>query len=105
MAGSFGDVAFFSFRSGKYLSVGEGGALFSSNADIRSRVSQSVAAMPTPDPKEEWVHLAKTYFKSLLRSKPLYGLAGYPLWSFLGKEMNLSARSGVTLSRILQADD
>jgi len=40
MAGSFGSMAVFSFRSGKYLSVGEGGALFSSDAGMRSRLSQ-----------------------------------------------------------------
>ena len=34
MAGSFSTIAAFSFRSGKYLSVGEGGALFSSDADV-----------------------------------------------------------------------
>ena len=39
MAGSFGTIAVFSFRSGKYLSVGEGGALYSSDADLRLRLS------------------------------------------------------------------
>lgn len=104
MAGSFGDVAFFSFRSGKYLSVGEGGAIFSRDANLRDKVLRVITAMPNPNSREEWVHLATTYLKSQLRSKPLYGLAGYPLWSFLGREMNLSARSGITLSRVFPSD-
>ena len=33
-AGSFGEIAAFSFRSGKYLSVGEGGAVYSNQADL-----------------------------------------------------------------------
>ena len=35
--GSFGDAAFFSFRSGKYLAVGEGAAVFSRDRTIQAR--------------------------------------------------------------------
>lgn len=104
LAGSFGDIAFFSFRSGKYLSVGEGGALFSSREDVRSRVSEIVAAMPSPGRVEECAHVVKTYIKSIFRTKPLYGVMGYHLWNILNKKMNLSEKSGVTLSRVYKAD-
>jgi len=43
---SFGDISFFSFRSGKYLFVGEGGAQFSENKDLRVRMSDLTAALP-----------------------------------------------------------
>jgi len=104
MTGSFGDIAFFSFRSGKYLSVGEGGALFSSNADVLSRVPQYIEEMPVPGCAEECAHVAKIYIKSILRTKPLYGVVGYPLWNILGKKMSLSAKSGVSLSRVYKSD-
>jgi perosamine synthetase len=104
MAGSFGAISIFSFRSGKYLSVGEGGALFSNSADARSRAAAFVAALPAPTFVEELLHIVNTYVKSLLRSKPLYGIIGYRLWEGLNKRLNLSASSDVVLSKIYRAD-
>jgi dTDP-4-amino-4,6-dideoxygalactose transaminase len=65
MAGSFGTIAAFSFRSGKYLSVGEGGALFSGDRNVTSKLSHLVAKMNSPGRGEEFVHVAKT-LKNLL---------------------------------------
>jgi len=104
MAGSFGDIAFFSFRSGKYLSVGEGGALYSGHEAIRTRLSQLISEMPASGCAEEFVHVVKTHIRSMLRSRPLYGIVGYQLWNILGKKMNLSEKSGVILSQIYRAD-
>jgi dTDP-4-amino-4,6-dideoxygalactose transaminase len=104
LVGSFGEVAFFSFRSGKTLSVSEGGALFSRDVDVFSRASQSIDEMPAPSCVDEYTHAAKTYIKSILRSKPMYGVVGYPLWKILNKKMNLSAKSGVVLSQIYKGD-
>ena len=104
MAGSFGTIAAFSFRSGKYLSVGEGGALFSNHADIRSRLSELIAAMPTPNITEECAHVAVTYIRSILRSKPLYGLVGYPLWKIYNKKVDYFAKSPIFLTQIYKAD-
>ena len=104
MAGSFGTIAVFSFRSGKYLSVGEGGALFSSHADVRSRLSQLISEMPAPSRAEECVHVAKTYIRSMLRSKPLYGVVGYPLWYIYNKKVDYSAKSPIVLSQIYRSD-
>jgi perosamine synthetase len=104
MAGSFGKISFLSFRSGKYLSVGEGGAMFSKDPDICSRISRLIETMPTPSVTDECVHRAKTYIKSILRSKPLYGIIGYALWRFVNSKMNLQERSGITLSQIYKTD-
>ena len=104
MAGSFGIISIFSFRSGKYLSVGEGGALFSNDADARSKAAEFIAGLPAPTFVEEVRHIVKTYVKSLLRSKPLYGLIGYRLWEALNRKLNLSARSDVMLGKIYKAD-
>lgn len=104
MAGSFGTIAAFSFRSGKYLSVGEGGALFSSHADVRSRLSQLVAAMPVPSRADECAHIAVTYLRCMLRSKPLYGVVGYPLWAIYNNKVDFSAKSPIILSRSYMTD-
>ena len=103
-AGSFGTIAFFSFRSGKYLSAGEGGALFSNNLSVRSRLFQIIAGMPVPGRAEECVHLVKTYIRSMLRSKPLYGVVGYPLWYMYNKKVDYTAKSPIVFSQIYKPD-
>ena len=104
MAGSFGTISFFSFRAGKYLSVGEGGALYSHDIDMRFRLSQQVADMYIPGRKEECIHVVKVHIKSILRSKPLYGVVGLHIWNILDKRMKLQEKSSVLLSQIKMTD-
>ena len=104
MTGSLGDIAVFSFRSGKYLSVGEGGAIFSEKRNIRSKAAKQMSKLPTPNPKEEFVHLAKTYVRCSLRSRPLYGLLGYALWEVYNRRTKFSEKSAIAVSQIYRTD-
>jgi dTDP-4-amino-4,6-dideoxygalactose transaminase len=104
MAGSFGTIAFFSFRSGKYLSAGEGGAVFSSQEEIRTRLSELIGAASVPSSKDECAHAAKTYIRSMLRSKPLYGVVGYTLWKVYSEQFAYSAKSPIVVSQIYRTD-
>ena len=60
-AGSFGDVAIFSFRSGKYLSVGEGAALFSRSAEIRMRLVRFAGQLPRPGTAAELRQIGRAH--------------------------------------------
>ncbi len=102
--GSFGAIAAFSFRLGKYLSVGEGGALYAEDEDLRCRIAERVAAMPVPTRMEDCMHVAKTYLRSKLRSRPLYGLVGYWLWSVYNKRVDFSAKTPLSLSQTYGSD-
>lgn len=104
MAGSFGTIAVFSFRSGKYLSVGEGGALFSSLKDVRSRLAQLIAEMPVPGRAGECMHVAKTYIRSSLRSRLLFGAVGYPLWRIYNKKIDYTAKTPIVNGQIYKPD-
>lgn len=104
MAGSFGTIAVFSFRSGKYLSVGEGGALFSSLKHVHSRLAQLIAEMPVPGRAEECMHVAKTYIRSSLRSRPLFGAVGYPLWRIYNKKVDYTAKTPIVNGQIYKPD-
>ncbi len=103
-AGSFGEISVFSFRSGKYLSAGEGGAVHCSRADIESRMLSLIEELPAPSRAEECVHVVKTYVRSLLRTKPLWGLIGDRLWSAYGKSVPVKLQAQVVLTQIYQAD-
>jgi dTDP-4-amino-4,6-dideoxygalactose transaminase len=104
LTGSFGDISVFSFRSGKYLSVGEGGALFSRHEDLRSRLLQSASSSGTVKHSEEYSHIAKTYLRSKLRSSPWYGLVGYRLWQAYNRTVDYASKSPLVLSRIYRSD-
>ncbi|MGB8953528.1 MAG: DegT/DnrJ/EryC1/StrS family aminotransferase [Candidatus Aminicenantales bacterium] len=104
VTGSFGAIAAFSFRSGKYLSVGEGGALFSSHADLRSRISKIIATTHAPTRAEEFAHVVITFIRSKLRSKPLWGLVGSPLWGLYNRRVDFAAKSPIALSQIFRSD-
>jgi perosamine synthetase len=104
MTGSLGSIGVFSFRSGKYLSVGEGGALYTDNQDMYSRLSQMVSEMPVPKLSEECTHVAATYLRSILRRRPLYGVIGRQLWSFYNKKVDYSAKSPLILNQTYKSD-
>ena len=104
LTGTFGDISVFSFRSGKYLSVGEGGAIYSNNLDIRSRILQRLSDMDTPTPRAEVMHIFETYLRSILRRKPVYGVIGYPLWKFYTKKINYTSQSPIAISKIYKTD-
>jgi perosamine synthetase len=102
--GSLGDIAVFSSRSGKYLSVGEGGAIFSKNARVQSEAAKLISKLPVPGHVEELLHVAKTYLRSSLRSRPFYGLVGYALWEAYNKRALFSEKSPIAISQIYRTD-
>jgi perosamine synthetase len=104
VAGSFGDIAVFSFRSGKYISSGEGGAVYCSRADVESRLSKLIEELPVPSRTEEVVHVSKTCLRSMLRSKPLWGLIGSPLWNAYAKKVDSMSQAPIVIGKIYETD-
>jgi len=102
--GSFGDISFFSFRSGKYLSVGEGGALYSGKADLRARISELTDALPAPSRAEELKHVVTTYIRSKLRSRPWWGLIGTRIWAVYNKKTEFADKSPIVVGRMFASD-
>jgi perosamine synthetase len=104
VAGSFGEIAVFSFRSGKYISAGEGGAVYCSQTDLESRVLELISELPIPSRVEDCVHVIKTYLRSLLRSKPLWGLIGSRLWSAYSEKVSFTSQDPIVLGQIYETD-
>ena len=104
LAGSFGEIAAFSFRSGKYLSVGEGGALYCGDPDLRSRVSKLIVELPIPGLRDEVVHVLATTIRSMLRRKPLWGLIGSRLWQAYSEKIKYSTQAPIVLGQIYKTD-
>ncbi len=104
VAGSFGEIAVFSFRSGKYVSAGEGGAVYCSQTDLESRISKLILELPIPGHADNFVHVFKTYLRSLLRSKPLWGLIGNRLWSAYSEKVGFTSQAAIVMGQIYATD-
>lgn len=102
--GSFGDLAFFSFRSGKYLAIGEGAALFARDSVLSARIAGLVAALPVPTPAEEFKHVLVTYLRSTLRSRPWWGLIGAKIWAAYNRRTDFADKSPIVVGRMFTSD-
>jgi perosamine synthetase len=103
-AGSFGEIAAFSFRSGKYLSVGEGGAVYCSDSSLERQLLELITALSVPSRVDECVHVASTYLRSRLRTRPLWGLIGTRLWDAYNATVSYTSQSPLVVGQIYETD-
>jgi len=104
VAGTFGDIAVFSFRSGKYISAGEGGAVYCRNGELERRVSELISELPVCGRLSEVVHAVKTSLRSMLRAKPLWGLIGSPLWNAYSENVDHMSQAPIVMGQIFAGD-
>jgi dTDP-4-amino-4,6-dideoxygalactose transaminase len=102
--GSIGTVSFFSFRSGKHISAGEGSAIVCNSPGLADRVETTIASFPKWRLGQTVLHSLSTYIKSVLYHRPWFGTVGYPIGIKLDKKLNLTAKSGFTIRQIAQGD-
>lgn len=103
-AGKFGKISIFSFRSGKYISAGEGGAIFSADKGVFEASSRIIEGLPKPGKINEVQHMSKVALKSFLRQRPFYGIIGQRIWSAVSNYERISKRESIHLSRIYKSD-
>ncbi len=93
-AGSLSTASFFSFRCGKYISAGEGSAIFCRDAVLQEKVEQIIDSFESPSAPGMIVDALSTFVKAALYNRPWYGLIGYPVGMRLDKKLNLTAKDG-----------
>jgi len=102
--GSRSPVSFYSFRSGKYISAGEGSAIFCRGKALRDKILGLV------DQYEDWrwdqqiVHAVSTYIMSAFYHPPLYGMIGHRIGRALHRKLDLSRKSVFKLRKIAPVD-
>ncbi len=104
LTGTMGAVSFFSFRSGKYVSAGEGSAILCKTPKMADAIESAVASFPKWRFHQEALHTMATYAKTVMYNRPWFGTVGQPLGSRLDKSFNLTAKSGFTMRRIAAGD-
>jgi dTDP-4-amino-4,6-dideoxygalactose transaminase len=104
LTGTFGSISIFSFRSGKYISAGEGAAIYCREPGLKMRLENDIRSLPEPAQCEEIKHVVETYLRSQLRSWPLWGLAGSKIWKIYNKEVDFIKKSPIVLSQTFRSD-
>lgn len=102
--GFLSTASFFSFRSGKYISAGEGSAIFAQEASLREAIKELVETLDQLSFVQEALHCTATYIKSTLYKRPWYGTLGYPIGRKIDRKLNLTAKTGFKLGKIAKAD-
>jgi len=97
-------ASFFSFRSGKYISAGEGSAIFCENPSLRVSIESLVEGLEEWSVLQEITHCTATFMKSFFYRKPWYGVFGYSIGRVLDKRLNLTAKTGFKLRNISKCD-
>jgi dTDP-4-amino-4,6-dideoxygalactose transaminase len=102
--GFLSTASFFSFRSGKYLSAGEGSAIFCNDPALGESVKAYARTLDQPGSAQTVFHSVATYLKSCLYRRPWYGTIGLPVGKHLDRKLNLTAKSGFDLRGIWAGD-
>jgi len=102
--GFLSTASFFSFRSGKYISAGEGSAIFTNNPSLYKSLKKLIEDFNEWPKIRQILHCASTYIKSSFYKRPLYGTIGYPIGRILDRRFNLTAKSGFKLNKIAASD-
>ena len=97
-------ASFYSFRSGKYISAGEGSAIFCSNSSLQSGIKDLVEGFEEWSVLQEISHCSATFMKSFFYQKPWYGLFGSQIGRMLDKRLNLTAKTGFECRQISKGD-
>ena len=87
-------ASFFSFRSGKYLSVGEASIILCRDPELKAAIKLAVKEFEVPGAFEQLRHCLATGVKSALYHRPWYGMVSYPIGRRLDKKLNLTAKDG-----------
>jgi len=102
--GFLSGYSFFSFRSGKYISAGEGSALFLKDPAKIESVKRIANSFEQRGFLGDVVHSAATYIKSTFYKRPWYGTIGSPLGKRMDRKLNLTAKAGFTPGGIGKSD-
>lgn len=104
LAGTIATAGFFSFRTGKYISAGEGGMITTSDPDLAENLKKEIQKLPEPSDTDEIKHTIKTCARSTLYHRPWFGLVSLPLGSRLEDKVDLMNKYSFKTTKIRNTD-
>ena len=100
LTGTIGNAGFFSFRSGKYISAGEGGLIVTKDSELGEKIGLEIDSYLVPTFSDELSHSFITFFRSFLYHKPWFGLFSLPFGSLIEKKVDVMNKYSFKKSKI-----
>lgn len=104
LAGTIATAGFFSFRTGKYISAGEGGMIITGDTQLALSIEHEVEKLSTPTTFNEIKSTITTYSRSTLYHRPWFGMVSFPLGSIIEKKVDLMNKYSFKTSKIRTTD-
>lgn len=104
LAGTIATAGFFSFRTGKYISAGEGGMVITKDPELVENVKIEIEKLPEPSSVDEIKHTVKTCARSTLYHRPWFGMLSLPLGSKIEDKVDLMNKYSFKTAKIRSTD-
>lgn len=89
LTGTIATAGFFSFRTGKYISAGEGGMVVTKDPQFAWDIDHEIEKLPEPSTGNEIKNTITAYARSTLYHRPWFGLVSLPLGSRIESKVDL----------------
>ncbi|WMW25437.1 DegT/DnrJ/EryC1/StrS family aminotransferase [Methanolobus sediminis] len=100
LTGTMGIAGFFSFRSGKYISAGEGGLIVTKEKELAEKIKSEVESYDTSSSLDEILHTFISFIRSFLYHRPWFGLFSFPFGSLIEKKVDVMNKYSFKKRRI-----
>jgi len=104
IVGTIATAGFFSFRTGKYISAGEGGMIVTKDSQLTLEIEHEIEKLPKPSNVDEIKHIIITYARSVLYQKPWFGLISLPIGSLIENKVDLMNKYSFKATRVRTTD-
>lgn len=104
LTGTLTDAGFFTFRTGKYISAGEGSIIVTNDVELGKRIESNVSELAVPSTLCELRHSFKTLVISLFYNRPFYGLLTLPIGKYIDRKYDVMNKKTFVMSRIKNVD-
>ncbi|WP_197076090.1 DegT/DnrJ/EryC1/StrS aminotransferase family protein [Methanosarcina sp. MTP4] len=104
LTGTIATAGFFSFRTGKYISAGEGGMVTTRNLELAENIKKEIQKLPEPSGTDKIKHIIKTCARSTLYHRPWFGLVSLPIGSRIENKVDLMNKYSFKTAKIRNTD-
>lgn len=104
LTGTIATAGFFSFRTGKYISAGEGGMIVTQDRKLATKIQCEIKKLPKPSIYNEIKHSTITYMRSILYNRPWFGLISLPIGEKIEGKIDLMNKYTFEASQIRKTD-
>jgi len=104
LTGTIATAGFFSFRTGKYISAGEGGMIVTKSSELASNIDKEIENLSSFSMFDEIKHAVITFMRSALYHRPWFGLVSLPLGKRVENKVDVMNKYSFNKAKIRTTD-